>query len=109
MRFVVCGDLSLKAKQRVVTQKFYLEKRGKEAMDVCASSEENFSKLIDTVNSSWSNKSTNEYTATFADACSKIYNDETLRKEYRDCAKLLLSFISTRFNRTMRRNGFSYA
>ena len=77
-------------------------------MDVCASSEENFSKLIDSVNSRWINKSTNEYMVTFADVCSKIYNNETLKKEYRDCAKLLLSFVWTRFNWIMRHNGFPY-
>ena len=82
---------------------------GKQAMDICSSSEENFSKLIDTVNSSWINKSTNEYMVTFEDDCSKIYKDETVRKEYRDYAKLLLSFVWTRFIWSMRHNGFANA
>ena len=44
----------------------------------------------------------------FADACSKIYNDKIVRAEYHDYAKLLLSSVWTRYNWTIRGNGFAY-
>ena len=81
---------------------------GKQAIDICASTGEDFSELIDTVNSSWSNKSTNKYMVSFADVCSKIYNDEIVRTEYGECAKLLLSFVWNQYNWVMRHNGWFY-
>ena len=74
-----------------------------------APTEEGFSELIDKINNSWKNKRTNKYMISFADVCSKIYNDEIIREEYRNCVKLLLSFVWDLFNWVMRHNGFFYS
>ena len=68
-----------------------------------------FSELIDKINNSWKNKRTNKYMISFADVCSKIYNDEIIREEYLNCVKLLLSFVWDLFNLVMRHNGFFYS
>ena len=74
-----------------------------------APTEEGFSELIDKINNSWKNKRTNKYMISFADVCSKIYYDEIIQEEYRNCVKLLLSFVWDLFNWVMRHNGFFYS
>ena len=74
-----------------------------------APTEEGFSELIDKINNSWKNKRTNKYMISFTDVCSKIYYDEIIREEYRNCVKLLLSFVWDLFNWVMRHNGFFYS
>ena len=77
-------------------------------MDVSSSIGENLSKLIYNINNTWKNKKTNEYMVSFAEVCSKIYKDESIRAEYCDCAKCLLSWVWEKFNWTMSHNGFAF-